>query len=231
MLRWAYAVTTVPERKGELFPRTLASLKAAGFDRPRLFVDGLRDPREYDAFGLETVARHPRIRTFGNWILGLGELFIRDPMADRFAMFQDDFITYAGLREYLEKCKYPANGYLNLYTFPSNQQLARGEGWYLSNQFGRGAVALVFDRNAVLALLTHSHMIERPLNAHKGHKSVDGGVVTAMQKAMGCKDVEWVHNPSLVQHTGLKSAMGNRPHKLAESFRGEGYDVRELIRG
>lgn len=224
-MKWAYGVTTVPQRRRDLLVRTLGSLRAAGFPEPRLFVDGERDPRSWeDEFNLGVTARWPTIRTYGNWVLSLAELYIREPAAERYAVFQDDFVTYRNLRQYLESCKYPENGYWNLYTFPSNQALCpRGHrGWYESNQMGRGAVALVFDRSVVLSLLTHQHMVERPMDAHRGHKAVDGGVVEAFRK-MGGK--EYVHNPSLVQHTGLVSSMGNKPHKLAESFCGEEFDA------
>lgn len=235
MKKWSYGLTTVPQRRKDLLPATLASLRTAGFDKPRLFVDGDPDPVSWSReFGLEVTCRHPKVRTYGNWVLSLAELYIREPGADRYAVFQDDFVTYPHLRTYLEKCSYPEKGYLNLYTFPSNQgrcpmvgQTGRQRvGWYESNQNGRGAVALVFSREAVQTLLIHQHMVERPTDAHRGWKAVDGAVVTAMRKA-GWR--EWVHNPSLVQHTGAHSSMGNKPHLLAESFRGEEFSAMRLV--
>lgn len=233
-MKWVYGVTTVPQRRKDLLPQTLASLKEGGFDRPRLFVDGDGDAVSWECeFGLEVTCRYPTIRAYGNWLLALEELYIREPTADRYAMFQDDFITYRNLRGYLERCKYPDKGYLNLYTFPSNQKEIPGwyegallnsgpEGW----QTGRGAVGLVFNREAVQVLLAHQHMIERPTHAGEGHKKIDGGVVTAMNKA-GWR--EFVHNPSLVQHTGDVSAIGNKPHKKALSFRGAEFDALQLL--
>lgn len=240
-LKWSYGVTTVLERRDDLLPQTLASLRSAGFDKPRLFVDGDTWNGEWDRFGLEMTFRYPTIRTHGNWILSLQELFIRETAAERFAIFQDDFITSKNLKTYLEALPYPdgsdgrERGYLNLYTFPANQERFPMEGqtgrqkfgWMLSNQFGRGAVALVFNRDAVLALLSSPHMVERPLDPNRGWKAVDGGIVTAMAKA-GWK--EYVHNPSLVQHTGLVSSMRNRPHKLSISFQGEDFDCLELLK-
>lgn len=234
-ITWAYGVTTVPSRRDSLLPRTLDSLKRAGFPSPRLFVDGCQPEYAgswHDEFGLEVTTRWPTIRTFGNWTLGLAELYIREPHADRYAMFQDDFITYPNLRPYLEDCPYPEKGYWNLYTFPSNQTLCpkdeagnRREGWFLANQMGRGAVALVFDRLTVHTLLTHQHMVERPMDPRRGHRSIDGGIVTALRKAGWS---EYCHNPSLVQHTGDISSMGNKPHKKAESWRGEEFDARKI---
>jgi hypothetical protein len=233
-MKWAYAVTTCVQRRKDLLPRTLASLRAAGFDKPRLFVDGDKDALSWEReFGLEVTARYPTIRTYGNWVLALAELYIRNPSADRYFVAQDDFTCYRNLRQYLERCKYPEKGYLNCYTFPSNQIIcpkdAQGRplvGWYPSNQLGRGAVALVFDRLAVQTLLRHQHMVERPTDAHRGHRAIDGGIVTAFAKA-GWK--EYCHNPSLTQHIGDVSSMGNKPHKKAISFRGESFDALELL--
>lgn len=233
-LRWAYGVTTVRDRRKSYLPTTLASLKAAGFDKPRLFVDGDSDTDSWRReFELEVTCRYPYIKTHGNWFLTLHELYIRNPDAERFAVFQDDFVTYKNLRSYLDWCQYPERGYLNLYTFPSNQRIApkneRGgtiEGWYQSNQWGKGAVALVFDRNAALDLMLARHMVERPMDCHRGTRAVDGGIVSSMEKA-GRK--EYVHTPSLVQHIGLTSSMANNPHFQAESFLGESFDALDLI--
>lgn len=233
-ITWAYGVTTVPERRETLLPRTLQSLKDAGFDKPRLFVDGDDDVQSWRReFDTEVTCRYPKILTYGNWVLGLAELYIRHPRSTYYAMFQDDFITYKNLRAYLEQTPYPQNGYLNLYTFPKNQVRIPDTytGWWESNQRGLGAVALVFSEQAVITLLTHSdsiaHMVDRPRDSRRGWKAVDGGIVDSMRKA-GYK--EYVHSPSLVQHTGMRSSMKNAQHPLATSFRGEDFDSLSLIK-
>lgn len=228
---WAYGVTTVPGRRSNLLQQTLASLRNAGFDKPRLFVDGDRDGTSWEQeFKLEVTVRYPNIRTHGNWFLSLTELFIRHPECQRYAIFQDDFVTCQNLRRYLNRCEYPKEGYWNLYTFPQNQSLCpeggNHIGWYPSNQMGRGAVALVFDQDCVIKLLSQTHMIMRPIDQHRGWKAVDGGIVTALKKE---GYTEFVHNPSLVQHTGRNSSMGNRIHPLAVSFRGESFDACSLL--
>lgn len=240
-MRWAYGVTTVPERAKDLLPRTLRSLAVAGFDQPRLFVDGSQSPLISVSNELEQTLRWPRIKTFGNWSLGLWELLVRNPAADRFAMFQDDFMTGKNLKEYLTRVPYPKNGYLNLYTFPSNQSLApENHGWYEAReldhgiayygkkqQTGRGAVALVFSKEAVVTLLTHLDFVTKPIEAADAHRKVDGCVVNAMNRA-GWR--EYVHNPSLIQHTGTNSSMGNAMHLQATSFRGEDFDFLDLLK-
>lgn len=230
MTTWAYGVTAVSSRLSSgLLERTLKSLSLGGFPEPRLFIDGIPNEALPDfASSLQVTCHNPPIRVYGNFHLGLSELFIRDPHADLYAMFQDDFVTYKNLRQYLEQCHYPNKGYWNLYTFPQNEKPQAG--WYFSNQLGKGAVALVFSNEAVRALLTNSFWISRPAINHKDPnrkwKFVDGGIVEAM-KQQGYK--EYVHNPSLVQHTGTKSSLGNAKQELARTFRGEDFDALRLI--
>ena len=229
-MQWSYGVTTVPARRRDLLPRTLASLATAGFDRPRVFVDGDQDAAAWAAeFGLDVTARGPEpVMAFASWILALWELYVRDPLADRYALFQDDLVTAPGLLAYLSRMPFPERGYLNLYTFPVNEELRPPghTGFYPSNQRGKGAVGLVFDRPGTLALLGSRHIVERPLDAHSRGKSIDGAVVTAMSE-LGWR--EFVHYPSLVQHTGISSTMGNGPHPLAPSFPGEQFNWESLL--
>jgi len=224
-MKWSYGVTTVAERFEDLLPKTLASLATAGFDEPRLFIDGATEVpdhlRHYDI----TYRPPPNIRTFGNWVLSAWELYLREPTADRYAIFQDDFVTYNNLRAYLERVEYPEKTYLNLYTFPREHK-ERSKGFYPSRQHGKGAVALVFSNEALRVLLATEHMVNRPLSAKRGWRAVDGGIVETMRK-LGWR--EMVHNPSLVQHTGDISTMKNRPHPKAPAFMGEDFDALDLL--
>ncbi len=247
--RWAVGVTTVPSRRDNLLPQTLASLRQAGFAKPRLFVDGCANREASwweDQFGCEVTVRSPRIRTFGNWIMGLVELYIRQPQADRYFMAQDDAIFVSNLRDYLESCLYPdgqderPKGYWNCLTFPQNQAVAPRneyggtlEGWFPAQRKhrGLGAVALVFNREAVIRLFTHyEHIIDRPLTAGRlAYEKIDGGIVDALNK-QGWS--EFCHSPSLCRHAGNeRSAMGHQPYPLDVSFPGESFDARRLIVG
>lgn len=229
-LKWAVGLTTVGSRRKELLPRTLASLARAGFDRPRLFVDGSKDIVGWEReFGLEVTVRSTNVNTVCNWVLTAWELYLRDPFADRYAIFQDDLVACTDLRRYLEVMPYPEGGYCNLYSMPSNEQAFRGEvGWVPASQKGRGAVALVFSREALCAVLTARHMVDKVRSARKPNRSVDGAIVDSMAKA-GWR--EYVHNPGLVQHTGKHSSMGNSAHLDSTTFRGEGYSAMSLLGG
>lgn len=249
MIIWSYGVTTVPQRRDNLLPRTLTSLYRAGWPVPRLFVDGSKDLQGWEKqFGLEVTVRGSNLKTFGNWILSLWELYIRNPLADRFALFQDDVVTYRNTRQYLDRLPYPERGYLNLYTFMENESipLYKPRGFHEAlplitanaqryhgkqQQGGRSATALVFNRPAVQALLASHVVAGKPCSATYPTNRVDGAVVEALNQA-GFR--EYVHNPSLVQHTGELSSMGhNRGGKSiyepARSFLGEEYDALELL--
>ncbi len=238
-VRWSYGVTTCPQRVTDgLLARTLASLAAAGWERPRVFLDGTL-PVGADVpglGGLEVVERGERVKPYLNWILAVTELYYRHPCADRFAVFQDDVVFCRGLREYLERSAWPgpSPGYLNLYSAPSNEDVAPSghTGWYESKvlsqhphaahrelrlQSGQGALALVFDRGGVETLLASRHLTARlvtepgPGNrladrvpSPTGWRSLDGAVVTALNYA-GYR--EYVHAPGLVQHAGTVSTV------------------------
>jgi hypothetical protein len=267
-LKWSYGVTTVPSRREGVLPETLRSLREAGFDKPRLFIDGCDNPvLLYEGTGLPYTCRgggHSGVTS--NWLVSLLELYTRDPWMDRYAVFQDDLVCVRGLKRYLEEYPYPdgtsldphtgevlEKGYLNLYTFAQNEDLVAGKqyGWTQASifnpkdvrrlQMGRGAVGLVFDRATVVDLLGCRELVERFQDKDRGHKAIDGGVVHVLNKA-GYR--EYVHNPSLVQHTGKISAMdkkGNgrlrviRPYhwpddKKAQTFPGETFDVTTLLK-
>ena len=240
MVRWAYGVTTVPQRRKDLLPRTLMSLRHAGFESPRLFVDGVTftEATGYEAeFGLPVTAHaNPPLRTHGNWVLGLYELYIRDIIADRFVIFQDDIVTYPNLRKYLERVKLPELGYFNMFSSPSQEEYIKATygagpnnvGWFQSTQFGRGALGLMFTRQAVIELLSARHLVDRVNDPHRGHRAVDGGIVESMKKAGWA---EYIHYPALVQHTGLETTMGSPPHRESTTFAGERFDALNLLRG
>jgi hypothetical protein len=250
---FAFGITTIPERRTTTLPITLKSLVNAGFHDPILFIDDRDDGGwglEYDMvtaplyLSLRKVYRTDgRIRAFGHWLLSLWELFIRNPHADLYALFQDDIIVSRNLRLYLDTITYPHRGYVNLYTMPSNQKIAPDNGnklgFYRSNQNGKSATALVFDKESIVPLLTSPHLIKKLRSRnHQAWKSIDGGVIQAFRDASPVGHWhEYVHNPSLVQHIGDVSSLGNPSveslkdpnHWKAPSFRGEDFDCMSLL--
>lgn len=244
-MKWQYGITTVPERRRTTLPTTLRSLEKAGFTQPRLFMDGYQTSTLYQELSLPYSIRDPILRPMGNWWLALWELYIREPEADRYVIFQDDLLACTNLRQYLEKATYPERGYLNLYTAPSNESMIefgkQGFGWVRARtltsgpsepvpyQTGRGALGLVFDKVAARTLLCSPHFVQKFTDPHRGWRSIDGAVVTAMNQA-GFS--EYVHCPSLLQHIGDKSTIGNLPladRHQSQTFPGDDFDALTLL--
>jgi hypothetical protein len=229
MASWAYAVTTTPRRRDDLLPRTLASLRAAGFSHPRLVIDGCppsEAARYREQFGLEVMSHCPLLRAFGAWRSALEDLFKRWP------------------REYLERTTTEPKVYWNLYSSPSACEACPPghTGWYPSQQNGRGALGLVFGNEAAELLMLSPHMVRKLKDPVKGWRSIDGAVIESM-KAAGYKEL--VHNPSLVQHLGVVSTVDKRKTARAHdpnfpefrwdergrspTFRGEQFNLLTLL--
>lgn len=229
-MTWSYGVTTVLPRKTTTLPRTLTSLAAAGFDDPRLFVDG---GTQADWQGCKyPLTVRDKINAYANWWLAAQELYVRSPNADRYLIVQDDVVFVRGLRTYLEKTPWPGRGYLNLYTHPENAESGKTKrGFFRANQKGLGALALVFDKESIKAVLAAEHMVEkfRPKSKEpwRATKAIDGGVVETIRKSGGS---EWTHFPSLAQHINEPSTLGHGGI-VSPCFpeEGEKFDARMLL--
>lgn len=229
-VRWSCGVMTCAQRLDTLLAPTLASIRRAGFDELIVFADGVPPERWAGSrFHHERAVLRPDppVRTAGAWLLTLAELWVRRPDADLFAVFQDDFEMAAGTRELIERDArtLPAKSYLNLLTFMDNEpaltgltargwregapeasaanreRMARGERGF---QTGRGAVALVLPRAAVIELLSCRELVERFADEARGWKRIDGAVVHVLNKA---RFRELVHNPSLTLHLGVETTI------------------------
>lgn len=227
-MRWSYGLTTTPARLDSLLPKTLASLAEAGFDTPFLSVDGCQDPNVYSQFGLVVTSRSVVRGNFASWYLTALECYLKDTEADMYAVFEDDLVISKGARTYLERTCCKLHGYYNLYTCPKNEDIVKLDfsGWFMSNQRGLGALALVFNRETLVRLLLDPVMLAWPRNPEYGTRKVDGAIATAL--AMRGTQ-EWCHSPSIVEHTGSISTIGNNPYPLTRTFRGETFDLRDML--
>lgn len=234
-IRWAYGVTTVPER-WESLARTLRSLAAAGFDKPRLFIDGAPDWAAGNSLGLDATCRYPRVHAFGSWLLALQELVVREPTADRYAVFQDDVRACANLRTYLDRCDLHADCYWNLVTYPGVAQVVGpARRWTVGTQSGKGAQGLVFGRANAVALLSSREFVSRCLDVSpddwgipKGRRGIDGGVVDAMTRL---KVRELVHMPSLLWHdVGEPSTIRPKRQPAILGWPGEDFDCMSFLK-
>lgn len=240
-VRWTYGVTTCWKRavRSETLEMSLGSLHGGGFISPLLFVD--QTPVSGLAGGefLWPCSYRIPVGPLGNWYLGLLEMYLLDPHCDYYAMFQDDIVCCRNLRQYLEKSLEQIGGarkgYANLYTAPMNSSalLKRSgpeprRGWTIPDYEGQGALALVLPRDCVLCLLSSRIMAERPMNPVKGRAGIDGVIGSAL-RAEGFR--EFIHYPSLVQHTGMTSTIpGNSSGLASDCFAGEEFDAMELLK-
>lgn len=230
---WSYGIMTVPSRAHDLLPQTIASLKSAGFDDPLLCVDGATDLSAYERFGLQVTAHSVARGNFANWYLTALEVVLKNPHASMYAVFEDDIVMSMGAREYLTRTCVEPKGYYNLYSSPHNERRVKPDfqGWFMSDQQGHGALALVFSGETLRKLIQEPAMMRWQLNPERGHKFVDG----AVQQALSRHGVlEWCHQPSIVEHMGDVSTL--QPQEYADtygktrSFRGEQFDLRSLPR-
>lgn len=224
---WAYGVTTVPDRFSTTLPGTISSLRDAGFPTPTLFIDSCVGALPECAVDLPVVWRGSNIGAFGNWALAAWELLLRNPEADRFLICQDDFVMIKNLREYLEVCDMPKQSYWNLYTYASNHRNKKG--WQFSNHRGWGAVCLCFSNKGLRELLRNPCFVNWP-NGETGHKRGIDKCIIDSYISIGYR--EFVHNPSLVRHTGQVSSIGSKPwvtQSVPAGWQGDDFDARQLI--
>ncbi|HYE70414.1 MAG TPA: hypothetical protein VD932_02700 [Aquabacterium sp.] len=219
-MKFACGITTVPSRADDLLPATVASLRAADFPAPRLFVDGRADAR-HEALSPDVTARGEPLGAFGNWLLALQELVIRHPDADLIALFQDDLEAAPGLRGYLERTLRPASCYWNLFTTggadthdPTDSWA--GPGWNPSRRPGTGAVALIFPIETAILLLRQAWIHGQPRDGIRRKAFIDDCVRRCLQPL---RVAELVHGPSLVQHKGaLRSTVRSQLQLTASTF-------------
>lgn len=235
---WECGITTVPSRIHDgTLAKTLASLDRAGF-KPRIFIDGVVSPIVQSELmrNYAVSFRNEPLQVAGNWWLSIWELYLRNPYAHIYAMFQDDITLCYNLREYIESCEnLPTDDfYFNLFTDEVNTKRLPNnfQGWIPAQAKGRGALALVFTIKVLQKLLCSQHMVDRFTDSHTGSyklprrmRSVDGGIWNSLHKA---NVKELVHLPSLVQHKGVistvESSHNNQP--AAPTYVGEDFDMR-----
>ena len=216
---WSVGVTTSLRRRPTL-EWTLDGLARAGWDRPRLFVDGpVTIPHRHAE--CPVTYREPRIGAWPNFYLSLAELLMRDPEADAYLMVQDDVDFFDGvkLREYLESVLWPGDspGPVSLYSCQLDARPAAGwtrheHPWFL------GAHAFIFPGD-----LARRFLADPVVMAHRRTGSYNG--LANVDTVVG----EWAFRdgspisfptPSLCRHVGHASTLW--PGAKIEGNRKEG---------
>ena len=224
--RWAVGVTTAPRRRSTL-ESCLDSLVRAGWEEPRLFLDGsMHLPSRY--YGLPVTWRESRIGAWPAWRMALAELFFQQPDADAYLMIQDDVVLYdrEPLRDYLEQVLWPGDrpGIVSLFY----TGLAETPGWHCSaGEWHWGSQAFLFAPGAVRALLADANVALTWLAA-SGLSHIP--IPEAIHEWVRRTGIDvWYANPSLAQHIGNTSTIwfdaaiigGRRAHWFSGSIETE----------
>ncbi len=224
---WAVGITTAPRRIPTL-GSCAESILHAGWPEPKLFVDGKTEIPESIAT-LETSRRDSSIGAFPSYVVSLLELYMQHPRADAFMMVQDDALMLGtpATRDYLEKILWPCDGPCIASLYCSTRYSQIEHGWHqLDEPWVWGAVAFVFSREAVKALLTS------PLLATHREQPEDKGLyridVLIGQFAEEEGIPIYYPTPSLVQHIGTISTIWNTAR--AVNSRHARYFIGDLVR-
>lgn len=204
-------MTTAP-RKQSTFARSLGSVIAAGWQRPRIFAEaGAEIPSEFAH--LPITWRNPTAGCWPNYYLALHELLVREPDCDAYMLVQDDVIFCQGdeeenLREFLDASLWPGErtGVVSLYTSSAYATPVRG--WHrMERKWVWGACALVFPRESLVHFLSHNAIRWRLEGKNGGLRNID--TVVGQWQAEHGRSV-WFPSPSLAQHIGETSTLWQR---------------------
>lgn len=208
---WAVGVTTAPRRQPTL-EQTLASLKRAGWECPRLFAEpDVEVPAEYSH--LPVTRREGTLGAFPNWFLAISELVMRHPHAEAYFLCQDDVLFSEGLRAYLERTLWPASrvGVVSAYCPSHYCEEKEGEGrttGFRVEDHGWnswGALAYVFSNPSARAMICDPAAVNhRHHGPAEGARNIDS-VVGSWCSRSGLP--YYVHAPSLAQHIGETSTI------------------------
>jgi len=206
--KWSVGVTTAPRRVPTL-DDCLDSLIAAGFQKPRLFMDSAV-PVSAEFADLDVTLREPQIGAWPSYYLALVELIMREPDADAFMLVQDDalFFDHPDLREYLEQAMWPEDTPAIASLFCPSRYTQPVDGWQQfpsDNAWVFGAETFVFSRDAARQFIADEIVV-----LHRWRPGKDG--LVHIDDVIG----EWVRRqqvplfyptPSLVQHIGHVSTL------------------------
>jgi hypothetical protein len=202
---WAVGVTTSP-RKEPTLDRCLHSLIRAGWERPRLFVDGGTQLVDGQT-DLPVTYREEKVGAWSNFYLALLELLMRQPDADAYLLVQDDALFYDGqnVREYLESSLWPDSDVAAVSLYCPQPYTRRQPGWYaLDGLWVWGAQAFVFSNSAARQFAVDQQVFEHRWAGWRTDAQIDV-LIGNWARRLGRR----VHYPvpSLVQHIGQTSTL------------------------
>lgn len=194
-LRWAVGLLTAP-RPESTIGTTLRGLLDAGFEDIQIFAEpGSSVPREFAH--LPRTVHGRKLGNVANFFTSLASLFLGQPEADAYALFQDDIEPARGLRAWCEDQFWPDGaGLVSLYTCLAHQDTEPG--WRV-RKLGAyrtfGSQALVFRRDVLKEFLSDGRLLEIH---ERGRVHGDDMILGEWAERRGIGMA--YHTPSLVAH-------------------------------
>lgn len=214
-LNWSTCIITAPRQHPTLL-RCMQNLQSAGWRDFRIFAEpGCEDlPRDQ---GIPIVERVGSLGAWPNWYLALAELLMRQPNADFYFLLEDDALLYQGqpnLKSYVEQSlvSNPQLAFASLYC--ADAIMANQIGWVSGNlgKYFIGALALVIPKESALKLMTNENVARHRETGGEDHGTKLTDAVLGRWAFENQLRV-LVHNPSLVDHIGNTSTLGNDNQK------------------
>jgi hypothetical protein len=201
---WAVGITTAPRRQPTL-EFCLDGVVRAGWDAPRLFLDGTSHvPPRYAH--LPTTWREDGVGAWPAWYLALAELILQQPDADAYLLLQDDVVVHdrGPLRGYLEQVLWPGDrpGLVSLfYAGPDTTP-----GWHRDDgSWHWGAQGFVFPPGLTRSLLADAGVLQAWLTSSAALHIPVPSVLHDWARRNGIDS--WYATPSVAQHIGNASAI------------------------
>lgn len=150
--KWAVGVITAP-RKHQTLVKTIKAIERAGWDNGVIFAEpgSCNDVKGNWAY----VNRYKKTGIFGNWMLGLYELFIRNIDADAFLMIQDDIVIAPDTRNYLDNALWFTESphLVSLFTLKAIDDNPEC-GWRSTTIYHGGPTAIVMSHETVQEIIS-----------------------------------------------------------------------------
>lgn len=150
--KWAVGITT-SRRKHPTIVKTVKALENAGWAAGTIFAE----PESFVDCGENWNYVHRSLKTgiFGNWMLGLYELFIRNIDADAFFMIQDDIVIAPNTRKYLENSLWFSDEPHLISLFgPNAIDKDPSNGWRKTSKYSGGPNSIIMSHETVQEILS-----------------------------------------------------------------------------
>jgi hypothetical protein len=228
LMQWSVGIAAAPRSSDSYLKHTIESV-ASNFQDVHVFAEPLLENP-----GGVILHRHgEQFGDWSNWLCGLFSLIAIRPKTDYFLMLEDDVSLCKNLEYYLEGL-IPQIGKFAALSIYTPRRYARNYGRYVHNECHGiqtwGSQALVFGRHEAVRFLSSPEVL---LHRSYGDNYQGRDISNARKDAIiGLwADREnlplYFHSPSLVQHTGLISSLGNESHESL--YVGSDFDAMQLV--